>query len=73
MIKKYNKKSQRQKIYARNFTRQKMTEKLGMIIDKYVPEFPKEVAMNLPKLKKVDSTTQATEPTQIKLPKLKKV
>ena len=50
-----------------------MTEKLGMIIDKYVPEFPKEVAMNLPKLKKVDSTTQATEPTQIKLPKLKKV
>ena len=72
-FKKYSKKSQRQKIYARNFTRQKMTEKLGMILDKYVPEFPKAVTMNLPKLKKVDGTTMATEPTQIKLPKLKKV
>jgi len=69
--KKYSKKSQRQKIYARNFTRQKMTEKLGMIIDKYVPEFPKEVQLNLPKLKKVSDSQ--SEPTKIKLPKLKKV
>ena len=69
--KKYSKKSQRQKIYARNFTRQKMTEKLGMILDKYVPEFPKAVQLNLPKLKKVSDSN--TEPTKIKLPKLKKV
>ena len=69
--KKYSKKSKRQAIYARNFTRQKMTEKLGMIIDKYVPEFPKEVALNLPKLKKVSDSQ--SEPTKIKLPKLKKV
>jgi len=69
--KKYSKKSQRQKIYARNFTRQKMTEKLGMILDKYVPEFPKEVQLNLPKLKKVSDSN--VEPTKIKLPKLKKV
>ena len=69
--KKYSKKSKRQAIYARNFTRQKMTEKLGMIIDKYVPEFPKEVQLNLPKLKKVGDSQ--SEPTKIKLPKLKKV
>ena len=42
-----------------------------MIIDKYVPEFPKEVQLNLPKLKKVGDSQ--SEPTKIKLPKLKKV
>jgi hypothetical protein len=79
--KKYNKKASRQKVYAKNFTRQKMTEKLGMIIDKYVPEFPTEVALNLPKLKKIEGgQTGAIIPpsneqksTKIKLPKLKSV
>jgi hypothetical protein len=46
-----------------------MTRELGKILDKYVPEFPKEIKLNLPKLKKVDST----EAPKIKLPKLKKV
>ena len=46
-----------------------MTEKLGMIIEKYVPEFPKEVKLKLPKLKKVKDT----EPPKITLPTLKKV
>ena len=46
-----------------------MTQELGKILDKYVPEFPKEVQLNLPKLKKVGSS----EAPKIKLPKLKKV
>ena len=46
-----------------------MTKKLGKILDEYVPEFPKEVELKLPKLKKV-TTTKAPK---IKLPKLKKV
>jgi hypothetical protein len=46
-----------------------MTKKLGKILDEYVPEFPKEVKLELPKLKKIGST----ELPKIKLPKLKKV
>ena len=51
------------------FSLNAMTQELGKILDKYVPEFPKEVQLNLPKLKKVGSS----ETQKIKLPKLKKV
>ena len=51
------------------FSLDAMTQELGKILDKYVPEFPKEVQLNLPKLKKVGSS----ETPKIKLPKLKKV
>ena len=51
------------------FSLNAMTKELGKILDKYVPEFPKEVKLELPKLKKVGST----ETPEIKLPKLKKV
>ena len=51
------------------FSLDAMAQKLGKILDKYVPEFPKEVQLNLPKLKKVGSS----ETPKIKLPKLKKV
>jgi len=51
------------------FSLDAMTEKFGKILDKYVPEFPKEVPLNLPKLKKVSSN----ETPKIELPKLKKV
>ena len=51
------------------FSLDAMTRELGKILDKYVPEFPKEVQLNLPKLKKVGSS----EAPKIKLPKLKKV
>jgi len=54
------------------FSLDAMTKELGKILDKYVPEFPKEVKLELPKLKKVNSDTPAT-PAKIKLPKLKKV
>ena len=46
-----------------------MTKKLGEILDRYVPEFPKQVQLQLPKLKK----TTNKEPKKLKLPKLKKV
>ena len=52
------------------FSLDAMTRELGKILDKYVPEFPEEVKLNLPKLKKVGSTDK---PPKIKLPKLKKV
>jgi glycosyltransferase involved in cell wall biosynthesis len=51
------------------FSLKAMTRELGKILDKYVPEFPKEVELKLPKLKKVGDTT----PSKITLPKLKKV
>ena len=51
------------------FSLDAMTRKFGEILDKYVPEFPKEVKLQLPKLKKVGEV----EPKKIKLPKLKKV
>jgi len=52
------------------FSLDAMTTKLGKILDKYVPEFPEEVKLELPKLKKVGSTD---EPAKVQLPKLKKV
>ena len=55
------------------FSLQAMTKKLGKILDKYVPEFPQEVELQLPKLKKVGSTDAPIELPKIKLPKLKKV
>ena len=57
------------KINKSKFSLDAMTKILGKILDEYVPEFPKEVELKLPKLKKVDSTEQP----KIKLPKLKKV
>ena len=57
------------KVNRSKFSLKKMTTELGNILDKYVPEFPKEVKLQLPKLKKVENT----EPAKIKLPKLKKV
>tara|TARA_B100001063_G_scaffold104112_1_gene97154 strand:+ start:4189 stop:5520 length:1332 start_codon:yes stop_codon:yes gene_type:complete len=51
------------------FSLDSMTVKFGKILDKYVPEFPKEVKLELPKLNKVSEV----EAPKIKLPKLKKV
>ena len=51
------------------FSLHSMTKKLGQILDENVPEFPKEVALQLPKLKKVGETKNQ----KMKLPKLKKV
>ena len=48
-----------------------MTKELGKLLDKYVPEFPEEVELKLPKLKKVNASSGP--PPKLKLPKLKKV
>ena len=56
-------------INRNKFTLNKMTEKLDEIITPYVDKVPQQVGLQLPKLKKVDSS----EPPKIKLPKLKKV
>ena len=51
------------------FSLDAMTIQLGKILDNYVPEFPKEIKLNLPKLKKEESA----DVPKIKLPKLKRV
>ena len=56
---------------SKKFSLDAMTVELGKILDKYVSDFPQQVSLQLPKLKKVGSDT--SEPTKIKLPKLKKV
>jgi glycosyltransferase involved in cell wall biosynthesis len=48
-----------------NFSFDKMKEKLDSILTSSLPEFPKQVELKLPKLKKLDSKPE--------LPKLKKV
>ena len=51
-----------------NFSFEAMTEKLGSILNSRIPEFPKMMQLNLPKLKKVEDAAP-----KINLPKLKKV
>jgi glycosyltransferase involved in cell wall biosynthesis len=68
--KKYTPNSKRLGIHNyKTFSLDNMTTELGTMLDKYVPEFPKQVKLELPKLKKVDSS----EPPKLELPKLKKV
>jgi glycosyltransferase involved in cell wall biosynthesis len=52
------------------FSLDAMTRELGKLLDKYVPEFPEEVELKLPKLKKVNASSGP--PPKLKLPKLKK-
>ena len=69
--KKYNLNAKKLGILNKSkFSLNAMTKELGKLLDKYVPEFPEEVKLNLPKLKKVGSTEG---PPKIKLPKLKKI
>jgi glycosyltransferase involved in cell wall biosynthesis len=59
------------------FSLDEMTKQLGILLDQYIPEFPKEVKLELPKLKKVGAkgdTGDTKQPTpEMKLPKLKRV
>jgi glycosyltransferase involved in cell wall biosynthesis len=55
-----------------NFTMEHMTSKLQSIMDSYIPNFPKQVALKLPSLKKLSGETK-TEAPKIQLPKLKKI
>jgi hypothetical protein len=56
-----------------NFSYDKMNEKLDSILTARLPEFPKEVKLKLPQLKKVGATNTPAEPKKIQLPKLKKI
>jgi len=68
--KSYLEKSRKQAhLIKKNWSLYAMTTMLGKILDKYIPEFPKEVTMNIPKLKKVG----ASAPPKANLPKLKKI
>ena len=60
--KNYTEKAKMQGSYSKNnFSFEKMKEKLDSLLTQYVPEFPKQVQLQLPQLKKIE------------LPKLKKV
>ena len=52
------------------YSLKKMGTEFEKILDKYLPEFPEEVKLELPKLKKVNNKS---EPSKIKLPKLKRI
>ena len=70
--KKYKDLAKRQGFHSRsNFSFEKMKEKMDKVLTERVPEFPKEVQLKLPKLKKVGESK--TELPKLKLPKLKKV
>jgi hypothetical protein len=63
-------KAKRQGFHSRTkFSFEAMKEKLGKVFEDKIPEFPKQVQLQLPKLKKVESPSTPT----IQLPKLKKV
>jgi len=51
-----------------NFTREKMKIEFEKILDKYLPEFPSEMTLNLPNLPKLQKI--GATPSTIKLPKL---
>jgi len=71
----YAEKGKRQGYQSRtNFSFDKMKEKIDSILDSKLPEFPKQVGLTLPKLKKVDNKTNSKPKLpKLQLPKLKKI
>jgi hypothetical protein len=70
IIKNYTDKAKRQGFQSRTkFSFDAMKEKLGKVFEKKIPEFPKQIQLQLPKLKKPG----LPEMKKIELPKLKKV
>ena len=55
-------------INRKKFTLENMVKELDNIMEKHSQGTPKQVQLNLPKLKKVEDNSQS-----VKLPKLKKV
>lgn len=69
-LKNYTDKAKRQAYRSKNeFSWDKMKDKIDSLFTQYIPEFPKEVQIKLPSLKK----TNASDLKKIELPKLKKV
>jgi len=53
--KNYTDKAKRQAFYSKtNFNWEKMKEKLDTVLTQYIPEFPKEVKLKLPTIKKIE-------------------
>jgi hypothetical protein len=53
--KNYTDKANRQAYKSKNeFNWDKMSEKTNTLLNQYIPEFPKEITLNLPKLKKTE-------------------
>ena len=68
--KKYGSRAKIQGVRAKElFSLKKMEMKFGEILDKYIPEFPTEMKLKLPKLKRGGDS----ELPKFKLPKLKKI
>ena len=55
------------------FSFEGMRQVIGSTLEELIPEFPKEVKLQLPKLKKVGETQADTEIPKLKLPKLQKL
>jgi glycosyltransferase involved in cell wall biosynthesis len=59
--KNYTDKAKRQSFYSKtNFSWEKMKEKLDNLLDSSVPEFPKEVSLKLPTIKKIELPKKET-------------
>ena len=56
-----------------NFTYVKMKEKFSKILKENITSSPKQVPLQLPKLKKVGGGNTKSELPKLKLPKLKKI
>jgi len=69
--KKYTEKGKRQGYQSRtNFSFDAMKVLLGKILDNKIPEFPKQIQLTLPKLKKIGGENKPLELPKLKLPKL---
>ena len=72
--KKYVEKCRSHSHYSKTtFSFEKMKERINEITSKYIPEFPKQVALQLPKLKKISDESNSIQAPKITLPKLKKI
>jgi glycosyltransferase involved in cell wall biosynthesis len=59
--KNYNDKAKRQAFKSKNeFSWDKMKNKIGELLDKYIPEFPKEVKLSFPTIKKIELPKKET-------------
>ena len=68
----YKEKAKRQGFQSRStYSFDKMKEKIDSILSNKIPEFPKHVNLNLPKLKKIGDNQNQKSP--LNLPKLKKI
>ena len=70
----YVHRARQQRNYCKeNFSFEKMKESLNQLLKEKVVEAPKQVPLQLPKLKKIKDGNSQIETPQLKLPKLKKV